>query len=394
MNSVTDTVTRLFQQAFSAEPSALYQSPGRVNLIGDYSDCHDGLTLCCAVDYHTVFAVKPRQDGQFRVAFHPSAIKGQGIHAGQVYQWRAGEEGAPEPDSDSLNNLKGITRIMTLSGLQLGGLDMAVASSIPANTAMGTNAALQTAFGTALNLCIDQPLSPLAIAQLAQRAEQLYLKHTCGALSQMSCVLAQRDNLLMIDSLDLDCQPIPLPENMAFLIIKPAAVIAKTEARRLARQQHCSTMNAFFHLDSLRNLSLEQLDNARSALSEEDGIDDRAFRQVRHLLSENQRAHRMVSALRHRNMSLLNALMSASHRSLVDDYGVDNPRANEICQQIQQSAGQQGAVRMTADQIILALLPQTLADSLSTDIHRRFPEADIYVCHAADAAGQIKLAAI
>lgn len=120
MNSVTDTVTRLFQQAFSAEPSALYQSPGRVNLIGDYSDCHDGLTLCCAVDYHTVFAVKPRQDGQFRVAFHPSAIKGQGIHAGQVYQWRAGEEGAPEPDSDSLNNLKGITRIMTLSGLQLG----------------------------------------------------------------------------------------------------------------------------------------------------------------------------------------------------------------------------------------------------------------------------------
>ena len=44
-------------------PALLFAAPGRVNLIGEHTDYCDGFVMPAAIDFHTVVAISPRNDG-------------------------------------------------------------------------------------------------------------------------------------------------------------------------------------------------------------------------------------------------------------------------------------------------------------------------------------------
>lgn len=388
MKAIINQAQSLFEQVYQTEPGYFFQSPGRINLIGDYSDCYDGLALCCAINFHTVIAAKPTDNEQFRVVFSGSAIKGCELIANKIYHWQAGNEGEKRHHADALNYLKGITHIMVQSGLKLTGMDIAVVSNIPKNMGLGSSAALQTAFGSALNLCSDQPLSAPAIAQLAQKAETLYLQHTCGVMSQMSCVLAEANSILMFDSLDLDCQPVPFLDDIDILVIKPANVNAKSEQQRFARLQQCQTLAEFFNLTSLRYLNFDRCETAKGE------INDAAVSQVSHLLHENQRAHKMVKAFRRKNFADIQTLMKESELSLIEDYGTTNEQALAIGRFIDEQLNSISAQRLTADQTLLVLLPKEKTQDLLTELKTHYPCAKTVICHPVGAAGPVPTAEI
>ncbi|MCL1035779.1 hypothetical protein L2750_01220 [Shewanella submarina] len=383
MNQAAEFVSQLFIETFKSAPEHVFRAPGRVNLLGDYSDCYDGLTICCAVNVYTWLAVRPRQDGKFRVVFHHTALKGEQLSAGSVYEWFAGIEGPPIDDADALNYLKGITSELVRSGLSLTGLDLAVVSTIPKNTGLASTAALQTAFGTALGLCCNQQLTPMAVAQLAQRGESLYLSHTCGVVSQMSCVLAQPDSALMIDSLDMDCQPIPMPQTLTIAVIKPVSVEAKTEAKRQARQEHCQAFAEHFGVASLRCLNRNQLH------SKERESCTRFFDEVQHLLGENERAHQLVGALRRDDPGRISELMQASHHSLIGALHPDNQQAQAVTDFLHGFLGNRGGARMTEDHTVVALIPSHEITDLLLELQTRFTQCDSYMCELAGAAGAV-----
>ncbi|MCF1428160.1 MAG: hypothetical protein LPH21_04160 [Shewanella sp.] len=383
MNRAKEFVSQLFSETFNKEPKRLFRAPGRVNLLGDYSDCYDGLTICCAVNVYTWLAAAPREDGKFRAIFHHSAVKGEGHQPSQVYEWYAGAEGPPLTDADSLNYLKGITSELVRSGLILTGLNLAVVSTIPKDTGLGSTAALQTGFGTALSLCCDQQLTPMAIAQLAQRGENLYLSHTCGVVSQMNCALAMVDCAMMIDSLDMDYQPIPMPDTLALVVIKPSNVEAKTEAKRQARLTNCQACAEHFGVSSLRSLSLPQL----NAVDRQNH--SRFFDEVKHLLGENDRAHQLVGALRRGDYHTISALLKDSHHSLVKTLHPDNEQAMAVCDFLHQHLANRGGARMTEDQTVVALIPKNEVAELLLQLQTRFSQCDSYLCELTCAAGAV-----
>ena len=385
MNQAAEFVSQLFSETFNAAPEQVFRAPGRVNLLGDYSDCYDGLTICCAVNVYTWLAVRARQDGKFRVIFHHTAIKGDGQQACEIYEWYAGVEGPPIADADSLNYLKGITSELVRSGLTLTGMELAVVSTIPKDTGLGSTAALQTAFGTAVGICCNQQLTPMAVAQLAQRGENLYLSHTCGVVSQMSCALAQADSALMIDSLDMDCQPIPMPKSLTIAVIKPFSVETKTEARRQARLEHCQAFAEHFNVASLRCLNRSQLKS-----SQRDAC-PRFFDEVQHLLGENDRAHKLVWALRKGDPGRICELMKASHHSLVKALHPDNQQAMAVADFLLGYLGKKGGARMTEDQTVVALIPTDEISDVLLELQTRFSQCDSYMCELAGPAGAVTL---
>src|SRR5271165_703938 len=48
---------------FGAKPS-VYAAPGRVNLIGEHTDYAEGFVMPAAIDFATLAAISPRDDGQ------------------------------------------------------------------------------------------------------------------------------------------------------------------------------------------------------------------------------------------------------------------------------------------------------------------------------------------
>src|SRR5277367_2981197 len=48
---------------FNAEP-AIFAAPGRVNLIGEHTDYAEGFVMPAAIDFATLAAISPRDDGQ------------------------------------------------------------------------------------------------------------------------------------------------------------------------------------------------------------------------------------------------------------------------------------------------------------------------------------------
>src|ERR1700735_1019266 len=48
---------------YAATPP-LYSAPGRVNLIGEHTDYCDGFVMPAAIDFSTLIAISPRNDGR------------------------------------------------------------------------------------------------------------------------------------------------------------------------------------------------------------------------------------------------------------------------------------------------------------------------------------------
>ena len=235
--------TKLFVKTFGTKADDCYQAPGRVNLIGEHTDYNDGFVLPAAINFHTVIAVKRRDDNRFRAVAD--------AFPGIIKEWTFGQEGPMQAEDGWVNYLKGFTAAMALSGLPAKGLDLAIVGNVPLGAGLSSSAALEIAFGTAINDTSQLHLSPLAIAQLAQRGENHYVGCACGIMDQMISALGEQDHALLIDCLDLDSESVPIPENLSLIIVHSNVQRGLVESEYNLRRQQCEAVAEHFGLDAL-----------------------------------------------------------------------------------------------------------------------------------------------
>ena len=191
MSNPAQRATKLFVQTFGTKADDLYQAPGRVNLIGEYTDYNDGFVLPAAINFHTVIAVKRREDNKFRAVAD--------AFPGQIKEWTFGKETEIHPEDGWVNYLKGFTAAMANTGLIAKGLDLAVVGDVPLAAGLSSSGALVVAFGTAISDSSQLHLSPMAVAQLAQRGEYRYVASACSIMDHMVCAMGEPDHALLID---------------------------------------------------------------------------------------------------------------------------------------------------------------------------------------------------
>ncbi|MFG0457259.1 galactokinase [Shewanella mangrovisoli] len=379
MSNPAQRATKLFVQTFGTKADDLYQAPGRVNLIGEYTDYNDGFVLPAAINFHTVIAVKRREDNKFRAVAD--------AFPGQIKEWSFGKDTEINPEDGWVNYLKGLTVAMANTGLIAKGLDLAVVGDVPLAAGLSSSGALVVAFGTAISDSSQLHLSPMAVAQLAQRGEYRYVSSACSIMDHMVCAMGEPDHALLIDCLDLDSEPIAIPENLSLIIID-----AHIEKQRLAainqqRREECAQAADFFGLDALRHLDLRQLESAKAQL------DDTLYRRAKHVVTENKRTQSAARALEQNNLSKFSLLMAQSHQSLRDDFEVTLPEFDTLVDIVSQVIGERGGIRMT-DGCVVALVDHELTDAVVSAVEHAFYEqtgidATVYLCSASAGAGRI-----
>jgi len=378
------SLTAAFERSFQGAPDMLVQAPGRVNLIGEHTDYNDGFVLPCAIDFHTLVAARARSDRVVRVV----ALD----YADQLDEFSLDTPIVPREDAPWANYVRGVVQMLLAHGVVLGGADLALAGNVPQGAGLSSSASLEVAVGQAFKgLYRLNGLSPTDLALIAQRAENQFVGCNCGIMDQLISARGQQGHALLIDCRSLHTQAVPMPQDMAVMIIHSRVRRGLVESEYNTRRAQCEQAARHYGVAALRDLTVAQLQAGSQ------GLDAVAYRRARHVVTENQRTVDAAAALAAHDMRVMGQLMAQSHVSMRDDFQITVPAIDALVDIIQNAIGLEGGVRMTGGGFggcVVALVPQALVAHVRSAVQAQYrsPQgelAQIHVCSPSAGAGSL-----
>ncbi|MBP2170409.1 galactokinase [Erwinia toletana] len=372
---------QIFSQAFGYQPTHAIQAPGRVNLIGEHTDYNDGFVLPCAIDYQTVISCARRDDRQVRVVAvdydnqQDIFSLDQPIDSLQDKMWA--------------NYVRGVVKHLQQRNSDFGGVDMVISGNVPQGAGLSSSASLEVAVGTVIQQLYQLPLDGAAIALNGQEAENQFVGCNCGIMDQLISALGKQDHAMLLDCRTLGTRPVPMPEEIAVVIINSNFRRSLVGSEYNTRRQQCEAGARFFSKSSLRDVELAEF-NAR-----EQQLEPEVAKRVRHVLSENARTLEAADALSKGDLARMGVLMAESHASMRDDFEITVPPIDTLVEIVKAVIGDQGGVRMTGGGFggcIVALMPFDLVDSVKAAVAEQYEaksgiKETFYVCKASEGAG-------
>jgi galactokinase len=333
-----------------------FWAPGRVNLIGEYTDLAGGLVLPAALELGIRLEATPAE----RIELRSDAFA---------------EAADVAADGSDLARTRGWGRYVAAVAAELAalgrppvGITGTLASTVPAGAGLSSSAALEVAVATALCALAEFPLEPLQLAVAAQRAEHRAVGVPCGIMDQAAAVLGRADCALLLDTGSLAHEAVPLPEGVA-LVVVDSGVSRTLESSAYATRKR-------------------ELEAALAAPESELG--ETLRRRRRHVETENRRVLETVEALRSGDTAALGELFRTGHESLRVDLEVTTPALDRLVE----LAYRHGAIaaRLTGGGFggsIVALAAVDGAAELAAAIAADHPGATAYVCRAGDGAREL-----
>ncbi|MGS0685350.1 galactokinase [Nakamurella sp. GG22] len=356
----------LFRATFSREPDALFSAPGRVNLIGEHTDYSGGLVLPFAIDARAHLAAAANQDGTIRVT---SAQR-----PGEVVTVAVQDL---SPDSAVAKSWAGylLGAIWTLrrAGHQIGGFDLALDSQVPSGAGLSSSAAIESVTALTASALSGVDLDVMQIAGLAQAAENDFVGVPCGPMDQTASSAGLKGSVLLFDTRAGTVEHIPFDpaaHGLEVLVIDTRVAHSLADGEYGRRRESCEKAADILGVRWLRDVTIDDLPAALDRLG-----DEVLQRRVRHVVTENDRVARTVEKLRADNLPAIGPLLTASHRSLRDDYEVSSEEL-DVAVELALAAGAIGA-RMTGGGFggsAIALVPTDRVDAVTTAVTDAFAD--------------------
>ncbi|MFI8914258.1 galactokinase [Streptomyces sp. NPDC053513] len=354
-----------FEALYGAAPDGLWAAPGRVNLIGEYTDFNDGFVLPLALPHTTVAAVSRRDDGVLR------------LHSADV------DGGIVQLDADALEPLSGggwaaypagVVWALREAGHPVAGADVHLTSTVPTGAGLSSSAALEVVTALALNDLFGLGLSRPELARIAQRAENAFVGVPCGVMDQMASACAEEGHALHLDTRDLSYRQVPFDlagEGLRLLVVDTRVKHALGDGAYAERRAGCEAGARALGVRTLREVSAAHLPEALDRLS-----DETIRRYVRHVVSDNARVERTIALLGAGATRAVGTVLTEGHASLRDDLRVSCPELDLVVEAAN-AAGALGA-RMTGGGFggsAVVLVETARSEEVSAAVAKAFAEA-------------------
>ncbi|MFB7647022.1 galactokinase [Streptomyces sp. CB01201] len=304
-------VAAAFRALYGYEPEGVWAAPGRVNLIGEYTDFNEGFVMPLALPHTAVAAVARRTDGAVRI--HSADI------AGPVVELRA-DELAPLSGAGWAAYPAGVLWALREAGHAVPGADIHLTSTVPTGAGLSSSAALEVVTALALRDLYELPLSLPELAALAQRAENAFVGVPCGIMDQTASACCVAGHVLHLDARDLTTRHIPfdLPaQGLRLLVVDTRVKHALGDGAYAERRAGCEQGARELGVRTLRELPYARLPDALGELS---SGTVRAY--VRHVVSDNERVTRVAGLLAAGDVRGVGPVLTEGHASLRDDLRV------------------------------------------------------------------------
>ena len=301
-------------------------APGRINLIGEHTDYNDGLVMPVALRLGVTVEASARDDRLAHLSTDATISPPEASY----------EVGAERKDGTWVDRARGVTATLSREGFGIGGFDAAIRSDLPLGAGLGSSAAFAIALLRSLSDLFDLALDDAATVRIAHRAETEFAGARAGLLDQLASVYGHPSEALLIDMRDQAKRTIPVPPTVELAVIDSGTRHEHATGEYNRRRGECEEACRHLGIASLRDLDERPLDTILERLPPP--LD----RRVRHVVTENARVKEAVAALGARDDARLGDLLSASHRSLRDDYEVSTPELDRLVQ-LASAAGSLGA---------------------------------------------------
>ncbi len=279
-------------------------APGRVNLIGDHTDYNRGLALPMAIQLGIT------------VEFEPAVGSVLDVHSTELGDATVDLGGAL--DAAAIARVEpSWLRLVAATCVTLGwchGGRLTIDSELPVGVGLSSSAAL----GVALDELFGGAGTPTEIALRCQAAEHL-AGVPVGTMDPLVAAGAHRGSALLIDFDMGATADVPLPDELAVLVVDSGERRALSDSAYAARVAECeAAASVIGPLGRATDGDLAHLD------------DPVLIARARHVVSECRRVRAFVDALGRTDVAEAGRLMTASHRSLADDFDVSTPHVDAL----------------------------------------------------------------
>jgi galactokinase len=289
-------------------------APGRINLIGEHTDYNDGLVMPVALRLGVTVEATARDAAIAHITTDAAVSPREASY----------DLGAERKDGTWIDRARGVTATLALHGVHLGGFDAQVRSDLPLGAGLGSSAAFAIALLRSISELFDLALDDSACVRFAHTAETEFAGARAGLLDQLASVYGRPSQALLIDMRDHAMQTIPLPPAAELAVIDSGTRHEHATGGYNRRREECEDAARHLGVASLRDIDDQPLDAILERLPPP--LD----RRVRHVVTENARVREAVAVLSAHDDAGLGDLLSASHRSLRDDYEVSTPELDRL----------------------------------------------------------------
>ena len=296
----------LLAAALPPDAMLLGQAPGRANLMGDHTDYNDGFVLPAALESTVMVGGRPTR-GLIRlrsIGAHQVAVIDPSDGSGLTSGWG--------------RYVAAVVRALLEEDLPVRSMEGVIASDLPSGTGLSSSAALEVAVALAL---LDEPIDPIRLARLCQRAENVHVGVRCGIMDQMASVASRAGAALLLDCRSLAIEQVPVPGGLGLLIVDSGERRSLADGAYNLRRAECEEAAHLIGVTTLREV--ERIDDLPALPAP---LDARA----RHVVSENVRTLSTADALRRDDRRALGELFAESHASLATDFAVSTPALDTL----------------------------------------------------------------
>jgi galactokinase len=301
-----EKIKSLFTEKFG-DNGVVYASAGRINLIGEHTDYNGGYVFPGAIDKVIMTEIRPNDTDKVRVF---------SVDINEYTEFGLKEEDAPT--QQWARYIFGICREIQKRGGVVKGFDAVFAGNVPLGAGLSSSAALESCFAFALNdLFNDNKIDKFELARIGQSTEHNYCGVNCGIMDQFASVFGKKDHLMRLDCRSMEFEYFPFKINGYKLVLLDSKVKhALVDSPYNKRRESCERVSAKLGIETLRDATMEMLNNIKGEISAED------FSRAKFVIEEKERVLAVCDALEKGDCETVGKKMYETHYGLSKDYEV------------------------------------------------------------------------
>lgn len=301
-----EKIQKTFQEHFGAA-GTLYASAGRINLIGEHTDYNGGFVFPGAIDKMIMAELRPNGTDRVRV---------YSIDINESADFGLNEEDAPK--ASWARYIFGVCREIIKRGGTVKGFDAVFAGNVPLGAGLSSSAALESCFAFALNDMFNgNSIDKFELAKIGQSTEHNYCGVNCGIMDQFASVFGKKDHLMRLDCRSMEYEYFPFePKGHKLVLVDSVVKHELADSPYNRRRESCERVAKRLGIDTLRDATMEMLDEVKSDITAED------YFRAKFVIEEKDRVLDVCDALMKHDYETVGRKMYETHRGLSKDYEV------------------------------------------------------------------------